>query len=740
MSSVSATTVAMTGPLQAEILQITSPHCISVRLSDAKDVFCLLQESLSSVYCSDARLQYSLQPGQYPSSGQSYAVSLPGAWYRGLVLHPDQDMTRFKVRLVDAGRVVEVSAAELYTLAPQFLAQNSYSFLVHLSQLSQDSGGDQEVVNYMEELVRDQAVVTLHRRAPPKLVDGHWSLPVEISWTEFEDLDPFLPAVRREVFMSQRLLKNNNSSVKTVSFDFELDDTIEEDIDTPEVPNMKMSGCKKSQPKTTAKPVNPTKTTQFKWTNPELPSRRHFYARATHVDDSGQIYMHLQDQRSGFRALRSEINNQFLKSSPDCALDSFSPNQEVMAQYVDNVWYRARFLGYVPDSEYQNSYVLFVDFGNTSTVPTNLVRIMLVGQDKPIYAFRAVLHNVLSNSLSWAPGTIDFMQDKVMYTQLGGRNQIKVSVESGLDRQPLLVSIMLYSPLDPGDTRSEVFKPWIDLSELLVKKKEARYVGLEQIDSAEQRRSRRPFDYGVGFTVTKRRKVNKEGLERNSTGSVGDSEANVLVSRSSDQIPRLDLTGLQLQPGSVISCRLAAVDTWDRVYLHLVSGEGDQASVGTRSIYSCFTSLDRCMQDMCRDMPPVIRPREGLTVALWRGKDGKGWCRAEVVTCEESGCLVSVVDWGIQEWISDTRLFRELPEQCLGVPVQAVALQLPLVALVEEDTVQALLTECLLSIENSEMKVAVTSCEGQMFGHLVDKENNEVLYRRLEKEKLVRLL
>merc|ERR1719186_2407584 len=372
----------------------------------------------------------------------------------------------------------------------------------------------------MEDLVRDQEVVTLHRRAPPQLVEGQWSLPVEISWTELEDVDPFLPAVKREVFMSQRLMKNNNSSVKSVLFDLELEDTIEENV-IPDVyvhKQRKSTGLKKSRPKPAS---NLSSSTYFKWDNPELPNRKHFYARATYVDDSGQIYMHLQDQRHQFRALRSALNNQFLKSLPDCALDSFIPNQEVIAQYVDTVWYRARFLSYVPDSEYQQAYVLFVDFGNTSTVPTDLVRSNLVGQDKPIFAFRAVLHNVLPKRQTWAPQTIDFMHDKVMYTKLGGRNQIKVIVESGLDKQPLLVTIKLYSPLDPGDTRSEVFKPWIDLSELLVQQNEARYVSQEEVDSTEQRTSRKPYDYGVGFDVSKGGKDMMRAQDRNSSRAEG---------------------------------------------------------------------------------------------------------------------------------------------------------------------------------------------------------------------------
>jgi len=720
------------GPMQAEILDISSPHCISVRLSTSKDLFCLLQQSLSTLYCSDEGLLFSLQPGEYPRPGQSYAVNMPAAWYRGLVIHPNQDMNSFMVRLVDVGRVVKVKASALFTLAPQFLRENAYSFLVHLSQLSEDSGTNREVVKYMEELVRDQEVVTLHRRAPPKLVDGQWSLPVEISWTEQEDVDPFLPSIKREVFMSQRLLSNNNSSVKTLSLDFE-----DFDIDEPSNEAMKLTKLKEtsgsknlssSQSPNFLSTTTTIKRTTFKWANPELPTKRHFYARATFVDDSGQIYMHLHDKRLQYRSMRSDLNNHFNTSSPDCAMDSFIPHQEVIAQYVDNVWYRARFLGYVPDSEYEQAFVLFVDWGNTSTVSTNLLRSNIVGKDIPIFAFRAVLHNVLPNRLAWAPGTIDFMMEKVLYTKMGGMNKIKVKVESGLDRQPLLVSIELYSPLDPGDTRSEVFKPWINMAELLVQKKEARYVSQGEVNSLEQKRSRKPFDYGVGFTVMKRRKDDDDML--------ANGEKLAVVSTSQDQIPRLDLSGLHLKPGSVMACKLAAVDSWDRVFIHLLSGDRGESM----DIYSCFTSLDRCMQDKCREMPPVITPREGLTVAVWRGRDGGGWCRAEIVTCEEAGYLVRVVDWGIQQWISDSTMFKQLPDECLGVPAQAVPLLLPMVALEEEDTVLALLTECLLSAEDMEMMVEVTSCEGELFGHLLDKENNMPMYKRLEKEKVLRLL
>ena len=44
-------------------------------------------------------------------------------------------------------------------------------------------------------------------------------------------------------------------------------------------------------------------------------------------------------------------------------------------------------------------------------------------------------------------------------------------------------------------------------------------------------------------------------------------------------------------------------------------------------------------------------------------------------------------------------MFKQLPDQCLGVPTHAVLLLLSLSALVEEDTVLALLTKSLTNVE-----------------------------------------
>ena len=113
-----------TGPLQAEVLEIISTHYIYVRLCSIKDIFCLLQQSLTTFYCNDEHLQFTLQPETIPRPGQSYAVSRPAAWYRGVINNINKDMDTTLVRLIDVGRLVEVSASSLTNLAPQFPTEN----------------------------------------------------------------------------------------------------------------------------------------------------------------------------------------------------------------------------------------------------------------------------------------------------------------------------------------------------------------------------------------------------------------------------------------------------------------------------------------------------------------------------------------------------------------------------------------------------------------------------------------
>ena len=64
---------------------------------------------------------------------------------------------------------------------------------------------------------------------------------------------------------------------------------------------------------------------------------------------------------------------------------------------------------------------------------------------------------------------------------------------------------------------------------------------------------------------------------------------------------------------------LAALDSWDRVFIHVLSEHREKEHAG-----------------QVQGDATVISPREGLIIGLWRGKTSDG-CRAEIVRCEETG-------------------------------------------------------------------------------------------------------
>lgn len=81
-----------------------------------------------------------------------------------------------------------------------------------------------------------------------------------------------------------------------------------------------------------------------------------------------------------------------------------------------------------------------------------------------------------------------------------------------------------------------------------------------------------------------------------------------------------------------------------------------------------------------------------------------GWVRAEILECDQEteDIYVRLVDFGTEEWVRpqpDTILLRYLPLHLKQVPCQAVTLQLPLVAVLDEDedTLLSLMAESVLS-------------------------------------------
>ena len=206
----------MAMPLEAQIVHINNLHSISVRLTSFKDKFCDLQEALTELYSSEYGPLFALSTEENPIVGETYAVRSVAAWYRGVVIKPPEVNEVFEVHLFDVGRIESCGRSCLFKLANRFLRDNAFSFYVHLSQIPEIMANDEDTVSLMKDMLKDQEIVNLIRRAPPLKKNGLWSLPVEISWTESVGNNPFLPDSHRDVYLSQRLV-----SLQTKLCDFE---------------------------------------------------------------------------------------------------------------------------------------------------------------------------------------------------------------------------------------------------------------------------------------------------------------------------------------------------------------------------------------------------------------------------------------------------------------------------------------------------------------------------------------
>lgn len=128
------------------------------------------------------------------------------------------------------------------------------------------------------------------------------------------------------------------------------------------------------------------------------------------------------------------------------------------------------------------------------------------------------------------------------------------------------------------------------------------------------------------------------------------------------------------------------------------------------------------------------------------------WVRVEILEHDSSkdAFLVKLLDFGTEEWVHDDGQFCQLPEGVAHVPAQAVELQLPLAALTaagqddsrEEDTLQALMSECILNADSDNKHLLLRlRCvsETAVFGHLLSSDMKPI-YQGLEKEQIIKLL
>ena len=144
------------------------------------------------------------------------------------------------------------------------------------------------------------------------------------------------------------------------------------------------------------------------------------------------------------------------------------------------------------------------------------------------------------------------------------------------------------------------------------------------------------------------------------------------------------------------------------------------------------------MQDVCDRKPPVLQPRPGLPVAVkWADE---GWFRGVIRDYSDDGVFVEYVDDGTRDWVWDSMLIKEIPEEWINLPSMAIPVQLQIKAVETDlDVAFCLMMECLNTWEkNIWVKMVKVEEEGRLIGHLVNSKS-EVLYKGLIKEGVVKI-
>ena len=653
------------GPQEVEVLCSPSPGQLAVRLTSQTLHFRKLQQRLAR----EGPL-LSLLGRRRVVDGRGCLVKEEGRWCRGRLRLVEEG--EVEVRLVDLGKTAKVLVKELKEIPESLLEECAYSFLCHLPGCEMVES--QNILRKLD----GKKVVMLHRRGPPEKKNGLLSLPVEISWKKEEFHDPVGPPMQRFTFLTQQLLapeSAEDSGILSLEDSFSLSSISIEDA----IPHSPLR----------SQEVGPT----FRWPDPVLPASKKFHAKVTFVDAAGQIYLQLCGLQHQYSELRNRMKQVLEGSTTDCALDSFRARQEVMARWEDGHWYRARFLSYAPYAENKESFVFFVDFGNTSKVDTADLRSHLVSVEQAIFTFRAVLHDLVPVGRSWSPTTLDFMSDELLNLQA-----VVVRVRGHLNIQPLLVDLRL-----PPSSEGE---PWVLLSDLLLLQGGVRKPVKGEVEGRERRADWAQRDQGVRFTLPEIWPPTPDLQSQ----LVPDDEGKRLLLASG------------LQPGEVLSCRLLRLRTWDTAIVRLEGGEAARPGLETLAQFSCMTEE---LGMVCPNMPPLLGgcQEAGPLVALARKG---GWARARLL----GGGKVALLDWDKVEEVLDSRLLKELPAKWESLPCQALVLKLVLDA---EDDGRRKILELCRGLEGCLLRLrVVTVGEAGLRGHLLHPDTGHTVYTELQ--------
>jgi len=727
------------GQQDATILGIKSPREFSVRLTIFQEPFSLLKDSLNTFYQQNADYLH-VMPGTSLHINDTFAIFSSSRWCRAQVIGiHSNDVT---LMLLDYGEKVEkVTVGDLYILDDHYVRENAYAFYCHLPGVLSTAGSvwNPAALDEMKRLVVEHgADVQIIPVGPiQQLQDAAGcsvkSLPVEVTWTFTEAETPFSPNITKTINLAEKLhrihfaVTSNNqthydpfqpyndlldipaSATELLYEETELNDSEENDE------------CYVKEGGASSKIKR-----DFRWLDPEIPGEVEFKARCTHVDNSGQIYLHLYENRTTMRIIRQVLQDKY-RGTAGTTVDKMEVGQECIARYnEDKYWYRARVL----EVSEKETNVVFVDYGNTNIVKNKYVRSKLFCKDNPIQAIRVVLGNVgpWSGTEKWSDDCLDFIHEKLLYTQPGGTRLVTVKVVGCSKDLPLQVTIQIPPKAYPEGA-------WVDLGDLLVNRGDALFVDgfnpSKELVSYWKKESK-----GIGFVAPGTYNNNNK---KKFTQVKKHPERNSPKSSYIDLFPALNLT--EISKGDIIDFQLTEIVSYNKIIVHpLVDTSTSQLSF----LADQYLEMMVLLQEIADDMPPVISATDGLPVAARFHGDARGWFRGVIQQHSASKLLVQYVDYGPMTYWLDSDQVKELPQHCLSVPVAGVELILPVdsASHEEDDNVTKKMMEVLYNLDTCKkhdnlLTARITSVKPQLTGHIIHKSSGQPVYKHLKMDGII---
>ncbi len=375
-----------------------------------------------------------------------------------------------------------------------------------------------------------------------------------------------------------------------------------------------------------------------RWPPPVIPQEKTFSARVTHVTDMGQLYLQKMEDVNMLRSMRRQLNKTYVGDAleQDVQVNTdWVDGQECIAQYAkDEWWYRARIIKILDKKKVA---VLFVDYGNISSVLKKNLRPARDFGSQTIFAVRFILSKTISRRhLRWSNDELDEIHRMIHYESCGS---VKVTVTGRNKELPLEGEIKFRV-----DNKGE----YVDFSEYLIKQGIARRQ-----------------DVNLPIMFKNEYLEDAFGIMGVADSSSSECSTSTTENSSSDE---------SLCPSSVMrSCpspfksnptRFKAGDTFG-VSVQVVFYTGTCCFHLRNGDERDFAQFTQDFSEKAYDQPPAVI-KVGSAVAV-KHADGK-WYRGQVLSNSDRDYPnVLYVDVGNFERASP-RNIRQIPEEYLSAP------------------------------------------------------------------------